>query len=517
VNHGSVASPAAPATSLAAPPPGGYWVLTANGAVYPFGDAKNYGSPLTGPISSATGQVGTQPPAPNPAGGGVGSVSISALSPSRGTAGGGDTIDISGTGFTGATAVYFGTNASSAFTVTSPTTLTAVAPVGAGTVTVEVVTPAGSSAANAADQFAYVSTGQLAITAQGQNLQIGGVSTKFAGLNAYEIATDWGTNAGCGPMASTAQIDTFFSSLPRDSLVRFWAFQGSMATNVHTDQLDWQPLDDVFYAAAKYHVYLIPVISDQGGSCDGNHWNDPAWYSGGFRDVYNSASNSDGRGLTPLSYWDYMSALVSRYADSPALGMWEPMSEPEASTCPVSIEPNNCSGQQTCPDEAAGATALEYFFTTVGAQIHRLDAAHLVEAGFLGGGQCGTAGSDYQSVGASAGIDVLSVHDYYGSVPMGGDQWNGMAERFAQARALDKPIITGEAGIVAGEGQSGCESLQQRASDMSAKMTAQFAAGDSGFLVWDWILDPLGPCSFNTGPADSALLNALASAPSGGV
>jgi hypothetical protein len=35
-------------------------------------------------------------------------------------------------------------------------------------------------------------------------------------------------------------------------------------------------------------------------------------------------------------------------------------------------------------------------------------------------------------------------------------------------------------------------------------------------LVWDWVVDPLGPCSYNTGPADSSMLNALASAPSGG-
>ena len=49
--------------------------------------------------------------------------------------------------------------------------------------------------------------------------------------------------------------------------------------------------------------------------------------------------------------------------------------------------------------------------------------------------------------------------------------------RFAQAKALDKPIITGEAGIVAGNGQSGCESLEQRALDLSAKMTAQIRGG----------------------------------------
>ena len=66
-----------------------------------------------------------------------------------------------------------------------------------------------------------------------------------------------------------------------------------MATNVNTHQLDWQPLDNVFYAAARYHVYLIPVISNQSATCDGDHWQDPAWYSGGFRDVYNSPDNSE--------------------------------------------------------------------------------------------------------------------------------------------------------------------------------------------------------------------------------
>ena len=524
-NYGSVSGEPAPATSLAATPSGGYWVLTADGAVHPFGDAKNYGSPATGPVATPPGANGptASPPSGSSGGSGSGSsgggttspVSMSALTPSSGTAGGGDTVHISGSGFTGATAVDFGTNASSDFAVTSATSITAVAPVGSGTVNVQVVTPAGTSSPSRVDRFTYLPTGQLPITAQGQSLEIGGVPTLFTGFNAYQLATDWGTNAGCGGMATTAQIDAFFGSLRPNSLLRFWAFQGTMATNINTGQLDWRPLDNVFYEAAKYHVYLIPTISDQAGTCDGGHWQDPAWYTGGFKDVYDSAADSDGRGLTPLSYWDYMNALVSRYADSPALGMWEPMSEPEASTCPASFEPSNCSGHQTCPDPAAAATALEYFFTTVGAQIHRLDPAHLVEGGFLGGGQCGTAGSYYQSVGASTGLDVLSVHDYYGSVTLGGDQWNGMAVRFAQAKALDKPIITGEAGIVAGTGQSDCVSLQQRALDMSAKMTAQFAAGDSAFLVWDWLLDPLGPCSYNTGPSDSSLLGAVASTPIG--
>jgi hypothetical protein len=96
---------------------------------------------------------------------------------------------------------------------------------------------------------------------------------------------------------------------------------------------------------------------------------------------------------------------------------------------------------------------------------------------------------------------------------MGGDPWNGMAVRFAQARALDKPIIAGEGGIQAGSGQPGCITLQERAVDLAAKIVTQFAAGESAYLVWNWVLDPLGPCSANTGPSDTSLLGALDFAP----
>ena len=42
-------------------------------------------------------------------------------------------------------------------------------------------------------------------------------------------------------------------------------------------------------------------------------------------------------------------------------------------------------------------------------------------------------------------------------------------------------------------------------------MSAQFAVGDSGFLIWNWDLETLGPCSDNTGPTDSSLLPLVAS------
>ena len=348
------------------------------------------------------------------------------------------------------------------------------------------------------------------IGASGTNLVLDGNPYTFTGVNAYEIATDWGVNAGCGGEETQAQLNELFSGLAPNSLVRFWAFQGSMATNVDTGQLDWAPIDRVFDTAAAHEQRLIVVISDQGGTCDGGQWQDPTWYEGGFMDAH--ADMDNGVNLTPLSYWQYLQDLVARYRNSPALGMWEPISEPEASTCPAQDEPDNCSGNQTCPDEAAAASALRNFFDVVGAEIHTLDPNHLVESGTLGSGQCGTSGSDYAYVSASPGIDVLSVHDYYGAAAMGGDQWNGMAVRFSQAKDVDKPIVTGEVGIQAGDG-AGCTTLADRVTQFAGKEQAQLQAGSSGLLVWDWEPQPSSDCAYDTFPGDP-LMSLVAQGPS---
>jgi mannan endo-1,4-beta-mannosidase len=342
------------------------------------------------------------------------------------------------------------------------------------------------------------------IQVSGSQLVLHGAPYRFTGVNAYEAATSWGTNPGCGAMLSDAQLNQLFSGLAPNSLVRIWGFQGSMATNVHTGQLDWGPLDRVFAAAAAHGQRLIVAITDQGGTCDGSHWQDPSWYSGGFRTVFNAPSNSDGRGYTPLPYWTYLQDLVSRYKSAPGLGMWEPISEAEASTCPAQDQPTACSGHQTCPNEAAAAAALRSFFDAVGGEIHALDPSHVVESGMLGGGQCGTQGSDFQYVSASPGIDVLSYHDYWGQSPMGGDQWNGMAVRLHQAAALAKPIIAGETGLMAGSAP-GCLSVATRNSLIQSKVQAQSGSGSSGLLVWDWVPTVTSGCGYDVGPTDPLL------------
>ncbi|MGW2255935.1 IPT/TIG domain-containing protein, partial [Kitasatospora sp. NPDC001660] len=70
---------------------------------------------------------------------------ISGINPNHGPAVGGTAVTISGSGFTGATSVKFGTVPVSAFGLVSDSQITTTAPAGTGSVAVTVTTPLGTS------------------------------------------------------------------------------------------------------------------------------------------------------------------------------------------------------------------------------------------------------------------------------------------------------------------------------------------------------------------------------------
>ena len=89
------------------------------------------------------------PPAPPP--------TVTNLSPASGLAAGGTTVVITGTNFTGVSAVRFGATNAASFTVNSATQITATSPAGsAGTINVTVTAAGGTSGTGAANQFTYV-------------------------------------------------------------------------------------------------------------------------------------------------------------------------------------------------------------------------------------------------------------------------------------------------------------------------------------------------------------------------
>jgi hypothetical protein len=92
---------------------------------------------------------------------------VTGVSPSSGPAAGGTSVTITGTGFSGASAVKFGTASAASFTVSTATQITATTPAGSGKVDTTVTTAVSTSAANAADRFTYVVPGQPAVSLGG--------------------------------------------------------------------------------------------------------------------------------------------------------------------------------------------------------------------------------------------------------------------------------------------------------------------------------------------------------------
>lgn len=104
-------------------------------------------------------------PAPSPAAAPA-APTVSSLSPATGFMTGGSTITLTGSGFTGATAVSFGGTAATNVVVVNDTTLTVTSPVhSAGTVDISVTTPAGST--TAAGAFSYLTAGRIQTLAGG--------------------------------------------------------------------------------------------------------------------------------------------------------------------------------------------------------------------------------------------------------------------------------------------------------------------------------------------------------------
>ena len=315
------------------------------------------------------------------------------------------------------------------------------------------------------------------ISALGIHLYLDGEKYQFTGVNAFHLGTYPSVNAGCG--SPVEDIDSFFSQFQPHTVVRIWAFQGGMATNVKTKKLDWRGLDRVVNAAQSHGMKLVLTLGDQSGTCDDGHWKDLRWYQLG----YQRSVNDLGNGLTPLPYLDYVKAIVERYKDSTAIAMWEPINEPEASDC-QNYRGGDCYNHQTC-NEASASAALRAFYDTVGQTIKQIDNNHLISSGLIGSGQCGASHENYSHLHQSKWIDIASYHDYGEDTnPFPGDQWNGLKKRLEQMKQINKPLFIGEAGIKAKDNSSDCMDYAARKEKIKMKMDAQFEAGVVGYLLW---------------------------------
>ncbi|UKZ03005.1 IPT/TIG domain-containing protein (plasmid) [Streptomyces viridifaciens] len=132
---------------------------------------------------------------------------LSGVSPNQGPTFGGNTVTLTGTGFTGATAVAFGAAAAAAFTVVSPTQITAVAPAGsAGPVGVTVTTPGGAS--TLASAYFYVAAPVLTGVTPAAGPLAGGNTVTLTGTHLVEATAVRfaSTPAGAFTVVSDTQI-----------------------------------------------------------------------------------------------------------------------------------------------------------------------------------------------------------------------------------------------------------------------------------------------------------------------
>ncbi|MEI9982858.1 MAG: Ig-like domain repeat protein [Aliidongia sp.] len=87
------------------------------------------------------------------------------VSPSSGPVAGGSSVIITGSSFTAATAVVFGTIPAASYTVNSSTQITAISPAGAAAaVDITVATAGGTSAVNAGDHFTFIGKSSVTLT-----------------------------------------------------------------------------------------------------------------------------------------------------------------------------------------------------------------------------------------------------------------------------------------------------------------------------------------------------------------
>jgi hypothetical protein len=122
---------------------------------------------------------------------------IASISPSSGSLKGGTSVKITGTDFSGVSAVSFGGTPASSLTVDSPTQITAVSPAGApGTADVVVTTNAGVSPTVSADAFTY--TACIVPKLAGKKLRKAKRSLKTAGCAIGKVKRKGKTTAKTG-------------------------------------------------------------------------------------------------------------------------------------------------------------------------------------------------------------------------------------------------------------------------------------------------------------------------------
>ena len=349
-------------------------------------------------------------------------------------------------------------------------------------------------AANAPDQAQAHDTSSLFVMRSGAALTLGGQPYRFTGVNMYNANSDGWCRGALTDSEFGQALDDIGLGGDEHGVLRAWFFQ-TLATTYPGGARDWTRFDRTLQIARSHGYKVLVTLSDQWGECGTKvtptySFKSEGWYTSGYASP--DPSMLAGYGIW-LSYRAWVAEMVNRYRNDPTILAWQLINEAE-------VNPGGAFG--VCPPGDVPRDELIAWAGDVSNLVRSIDPNHLISLGTIGGGQCGSQGSQYQDVHALPNIDLCEYHDYSPAMAMPGDQWNGLGVRVQQCAALNKPLFVGEVGI--DPSQVG-GTLAGRAAALRAKLLAQSAVGIDGHLVWDYSKDGSTVDNFDIGPGDPAL------------
>ncbi len=185
---------------------------------------------------------------------------VTGVTPLQGPSSGATHVTVTGTNFSTATAVHFGPNSATEFTIESPTTIHAVSPAGSGVVPVTVTIPGGTSGATPASDFSYVPivTGVSPSTGSqegGTKVAIHG--TNFEGVTEAKFANAAATNVKVESPTEVTVVSPAGVGIVDVTLI------GPGGTSAKT------PADEFTYSAAPPEIGRCAKVSKKAGQGTG--------------------------------------------------------------------------------------------------------------------------------------------------------------------------------------------------------------------------------------------------------
>jgi hypothetical protein len=234
-----------------------------------------------------------------------------------------------------------------------------------------------------ASRPSFVSLGL--VSRAGEGFVADGAPLRLIGVNLYNAAADPAIfQCEIQLVDADIEVESWFRRVRQETganVIRFWAFQSYTQGGTN-----WQALDRVVSLAKQNGLRLIPVLENEWPDCTEGGYKDAGWYAGGYLNAY---------GAYPLSYREYVTRVVERYRDEPAIAAWSLMNEAESKT------------SAGTPD----AESLYAFTRDMSEYVKSLDPSHLVTLGVMGGAQPGLDGDNYERIHALPGIDFAEYHD----------------------------------------------------------------------------------------------------------